>query len=202
MGKQWKQWQTLFSWAPKIIADSSCSYEIKRHLLLRRKAMANIDSILKSRDITLLINVRLVKAIVFPVVMYGCESWTINKAERRRMMVLNCGAEEDSWESLGLQRDQTSQSWRKSTLNIHWKDRWWSWSSNNLATWLNGKDPDAGKDWRQKEKGTTEDEIVGWHHQLNGHELEQTPGDSEGQGRLVCCSPWGHKESGTNELLN
>ena len=61
------------------------------------------------------------------------------------------------------------------------------------------KDPDAGKDGRQEEKGTTEDEMVGWHHQLNGHEFEQTPGDSEGQGSLVGCSPWGHKESDTTE---
>ena len=61
------------------------------------------------------------------------------------------------------------------------------------------KDPDAGKDGRQEEKGTTEDEMVGWHHQLNGHEFEQTPGDSEGQGSLVGCSPWGHKELDTTE---
>ena len=64
------------------------------------------------------------------------------------------------------------------------------------------KDPDAGKDGRQEEKGTTEDEMVGWHHQLNGHEFEQTPGDSEGQGSLVCCSPWNHKESDKMEQLN
>ena len=63
------------------------------------------------------------------------------------------------------------------------------------------KDPDAGKEWRQEEKGTTKDEMVGWHHWLNGHEFEQAPGDGEGQGSLFCCSPWGHKESGTIELL-
>ena len=66
---------------------------------------------------------------------------------------------------------------------------------------LIGKDPDAGKDWRQEEKGTTEDEIVGWHHQLNRHEFEQTPGGSEGQGSLGCCSPWGWKELNTTEWL-
>ena len=82
MGKQWKQWQTLFlGWCSKINADGVCSHEIKRHLLLRRRAMANLDSILKSRDITLPTKVRLVKVMVFPVVMYGCESWTIKKAE-------------------------------------------------------------------------------------------------------------------------
>ena len=67
---------------------------------------------------------------------------------------------------------------------------------------LIGKDLDAGKDWRQEEKGTTEDEMVGWHHWLNGHEFEQALGDGKGQGSLVCCSPWGHKESDTTEQLN
>ena len=107
MGKQWKQWQTLFFWAPKslqmvtaamnlkvetvrdfifwsskITADGDCSHEIKRHLLLGRKAMSKLDSILKSRDISFPTKVHLVKAMVFPVVMYGCESWTIKKAGR------------------------------------------------------------------------------------------------------------------------
>ena len=85
MGKQWKQWLTLFLGGSKITADSDCSHEIKRHLLLGRKIMTNLDSILKSRDITLPTKVRLIKAMVFPVVMYGCESWTIKKAERRRI---------------------------------------------------------------------------------------------------------------------
>ena len=80
----------------KITADGDCSHEIKRRLLLGRKVMTNLDSIFKSRDITLPTKVRLVKAMVFPVVMYGCESWTVKKAERRRMMLLNCGVGEDS----------------------------------------------------------------------------------------------------------
>ena len=80
----------------KITADGDCSHKIKRCLLLGRKAMTNLDSILKSRDITLLTNVCLGKAMVFPVVMYGCESWTIKKAECQRLMLLNCGAGEDS----------------------------------------------------------------------------------------------------------
>ena len=84
MGKHWKQWETLFWGGSKITADGDCSHEIKRHLLLGRKAMTNLDSILKSRDITLLTKVHLVKAMVFPVVMYGCESWTIKKAEHWR----------------------------------------------------------------------------------------------------------------------
>ena len=80
----------------KITADGDCSHEIKRHLLLRRKVMTNLDSIFKSRDITLLTKFRLVKALVFPVVVYGCESWTVKKAEHRRIDVLNCGVGEDS----------------------------------------------------------------------------------------------------------
>ena len=80
----------------KITADGDCSHEIKRCLILRRKVMTNLDSILKSRDITLPTKVRLVKAMVFPVVMYGCESWTVKKAERQRLMLLNCGVGEDS----------------------------------------------------------------------------------------------------------
>ena len=80
----------------KITADADCSQEIKRRLLLGRKVMTNLDSIFKSREITLPIKFRLVKAIVFPVVMYGCESWTVKKAECQRMMLLNCGVGEDS----------------------------------------------------------------------------------------------------------
>ena len=85
MGKQWKQWLTLFGGSSKITADGDCSHEIKRCLLLGRKIMTNLDSIFKSRDITLPTNVHLVKAMVFPVVMYGCESWTLKKAEHRRI---------------------------------------------------------------------------------------------------------------------
>ena len=83
MGKQWKQWLTIFL-GSKITADGDCSYEIKRHLLLGRKVMTNLDSILKSRDITLPTKVRLVKAVIFPVVMYGCEIWTVKKSEHQR----------------------------------------------------------------------------------------------------------------------
>ena len=99
----------------QITADGDCSHEIKRRLLLGRKVMTNLDSILKSRDITLVTKVHLFKAVVFPVVMYGCESWTI-KLSAEELMLLNCGVGEDSEESLGLQGD-----W-KSVLNIHWKD--------------------------------------------------------------------------------
>ena len=83
-------------WGSTITADGDCSHEIKRHLLLGRKSMTNLDSILKSRDITSPTKVRLVKAIVFPVVMYGCESWTIRKLSAEELMLLNCGVGEDS----------------------------------------------------------------------------------------------------------
>ena len=92
----------------KITADGDCSHEIKRRLLLGRKVMTNLDTIFKSRDNTLPTMVYLVKAMVFPVVIYGCESWTVKKAEHRRTDVLNCGVGEDSSESLGLQGDPTS----------------------------------------------------------------------------------------------
>ena len=121
-------------------------------------------------------------------------------------MLLNCGVGEDSWESLGLQGHPTSPSQRKSVLNIHWKDSCWSWNSNiwlpEVKSWLIWKDPDAGKDWRQEEKGMTEDEMVGWHHWLNWHEFEYTPRVGDGQGGLACCSPWGCKESDMTEWLN
>jgi len=104
----------------KITADGDCSREITRRLPFGRKAMRKLDSVLKSRDITLPTKISLVKAMVFPLVMYGCESWTIKKAECRRMVLLNCGVGEDSCESLGLQ-DQSSPSYRKSVLNTHWK---------------------------------------------------------------------------------
>ena len=103
----------------QITEDGDCSHEIKRCLLLRRKAMTNLGSILKGRDITLPVKVHLVKAMVFPVVMYGCERWTIRKAEHQRIDALNRGVGEDSRESLGLQGQPTSPSQRESVLNIH-----------------------------------------------------------------------------------
>ena len=107
--QQWKQWQTLF-WGLQNDCRWCCNHEIKRRLLLGRKVMTNLDSILKRRDITLPTKVCLIKAMVFPVVTYGCESWTIKKAELKELMLLNYGVGEDSWESLGLQGDPTSPS--------------------------------------------------------------------------------------------
>ena len=93
MGKQWKQCQTLFSWAQKSLQMVTAAMKLKG-LFLGRKVMTNLDSIFKSRDITLPTTVCLVKAMVFPVVMYGCENWTVKKAECRRLMLLNCGVED------------------------------------------------------------------------------------------------------------
>ena len=118
----------------KITADGDCSHEIKRRLLLGKKVMTNLDSILKSRDITLPTKGHLVKAMVFPVVMYGCESWTVKKLNAKELTLLSYGVGEVSWESLELQGDVTSPSWRRSVLGVHWKDWCWSWNSNTLTT--------------------------------------------------------------------
>ena len=108
-GKQWNL-RDLILGSSKITADDDCSHEIKRSLLLGRKTLTNLDSVLKSRDIALLTKVWIVKAMVFPVVMYGCEGWTIKKAECQRIDAFELFAREDSWESLGQERDQSSQS--------------------------------------------------------------------------------------------
>ena len=182
MGKQWKQWQTFFFFwggASKITADGYCSHGIKRSLLLGRKAMTYLDSILKSRDINLPTKVHLVKAMIFPVVMYGCEISIIRKAEHWRIdaFELSCWTVGVLVLRVPWTARRTNQSILiKVDLDIHWKDWCWSWSSNSLATcgknWLIGKDLDAGKDWRQKEKVG----IVGWHHQLHGCDFEQALG--------------------------
>ena len=188
----------------KVTAGGDWNHDIKRCLLIGRKAMTELNSILQSRDITLPTKVHLLKAMVFPVVVYGCESWTIKKAEyKKKLMLLKCGVGEDSWESLGLQGDPTSQSQRKSILNIHWKDWSSSWNSSTLATWCKElthvKRPWSWERLKQK-KGMTVDEMVGWHHRLN--EFEQALRVGNGQGTLPYSSPCGRKESDTTEQLN
>ena len=191
----------------KMTADGDCSHEIKRRLLLGRKAMTNLDRILKSRGITLPVKVHLVKAMFFLVVMYGCESWSIKKVEHWRINAFELWC----WRRLlrvpwTTRRSNQSiikeinQSWifigrtdAEAETSVLWPP--------DAKNWLNGKDPDAGKEWRWEEKGMPEDEMVGWHHQLDVHESEQAPGVGDGQGSLVCCSPWGHKESDTTEWL-
>ena len=149
---------TDFVWGgSKVTADGDCSNEIKRQLLLGRKAMTNLDSILKSRDITLPTKVHLVTAMVFPVVMYGCESWTIKKAESWRINAFELWC----WGRLlrvpWTARRSNQSILKKSVLNIHWKDWCWGWSSNTLATWCeeltHWKRPGCWKDWSQEEKG-------------------------------------------------
>ena len=128
------------------------------------------------------------------------------KLSAKELMFLNCGVGEDSWESLGLQEDPTGPFWRRPVLGIHWKDGCWGRNSSTLEfhvkSWLIGKDPDAGRDWGQEEKGTTEDEMAGWHHWLDGHEFGWTQGVGDRQGGLVCCDSWGHKELDMTEQLN
>ena len=192
----------------KITADGDCSHEIKRHLLLRRKVMTNLDTILKSRDITLLTKVHLVEGMVFPVVMYGCEYWTIKKAEPRRIDAFELWC----WRRLlrvpwTARRSNQSilkeinQSWvftGKTDVEVEAPILW----PPDAQSWLIGKDPDAGKDWGREEKGMTEDEMVGWHHRLDRHGFAWIPGVGDGQGGLVCCGSWGCKESDTTEWLN
>ena len=118
----------------KITAVGDCSHEIKRRLLLGRKAMTNLGSILKSRDMTLPTKVLLVKAMVFPVVMYGCESWTIKKAEYQRTDAFELWC----WRRLlrvPWTAGRSSQSILNAVLHIHWKDWCWGWNSNTLAIW-------------------------------------------------------------------
>ena len=180
MGKQGKQCQTLFLGDSKITADGDCSHEVKRHLLLGRKVMTNLDSIFKSRDIIFSTKVHLVKAIVFLVVMYRCESWTVKKAERqsidafelwfwrRLLRVLDC-------KEIQPVHSEGDQPWyfyggndAKAETPVLW--------APHAKSWLIGKDSDAGRDWGQEEKGMTEDEMAGWHHWLDGRESQWTPG--------------------------
>ena len=189
-----------------ITADGACSCEIKRRLHLGKKVMTNLDSILKSRDVTLPTKGHLVKAMVFPVVMYGCESWTIKTAERQiDVFELWC------WRRL-LRVPWTARRSNQSILKeispgcslevlmaeaetpILWPP--------DAKSWLIWKDTDAGKNWGQEEKGSTEDEMAGWHHQIDGRESKWTPGAGDGQGGLMCCNSWGRKESDTIEWLN
>ena len=175
-----------------------------RQLLPGRKVMTNLDSILKTKDIISPKKVHLVKAMIFPVIMFACESWDIKIAEHRRMNTFELWC----WRRLlrvpWTARRSNQSILKESVMNIHWKDWCWSWNSNTLATWCEERThlKRAGKGWSQEEKGMTEDEMVGWHDRLNGHEFGWTPGAGDGQGSLACCSPWGRKESEMTEQLN
>ena len=163
--------------------------------------MTNLDSILKSRDITLPTKVHIVKAMVFPVVMYRCESWTIKKAECRKIWCFRTVVLENTLESpLDCKEIKPVYPKGNHPLNIHWKVWCWSWNSNTLVIWckepVHLKRPDVRKDWAQEEKQATEDAMAGWHQQLDGQEFEQA------QGSLASCSSWGHRESDTTWRLN
>ena len=176
MGRQWKQCQTLFWGAPKSLQMGIVAMKLKDIYSLEGKLWPTLDSILKNRDITLPTKAHLIKAMAFPVVMYGC--------------VLDC---EDSWAlkngcfwTVVLEKTLESPLDCKEIQPVHPKgDQSWVFIGRTDAkaetpvlwplhakSWLIRKDPDAGRDWGQEEKGTTEDEMVGWHHWLDGHEFE------------------------------
>ena len=135
--------------------------------------------------------------MVFPVVMYECESWTIKKAGAfelwcwRRLLRVSWIARRSNQSIL----KENSPEYLLEGLMLKLKLQY-------FGHLMQRTDSDAGKDWRQEEKGTTEDEMVGWHHRLDGHESEQALGVGDGQGGLACCSPWGYKESHMTECLS
>ena len=178
----------------KITADGDCSHEIKRCFLLGRKAMTNLDSILKGRDITLPTKVYLVNTMVFPVVMYGCESQTIKKAEHqridtfklwcwRRLLRVPWTARRSNWSILKEINPEYSLERLMLKLKLqnfgHLMRRADSLEKTPVLGMIEGR-----------RKGTTEDEMVGWHLRLNGHEFEQALGDVRDK---EVCSPWGHR---------
>ena len=192
-------------WASKITADGDCSHEIKRRLLLGRKVMTNLDSIFKSRDIKF-----------------------SNKGPSSQGYGFSCGHVwmweldcEESWAptnwcfwTVVFEKTLESPLDYKEIQPVHSKgDQSWVFIGRTDAkaetpvlwpphakSWLIGKDSDAGRDWGKEEKGMTEDEMAGWHHWLDGHEFEWTPGVGDGQGGLACWNSWGHKESDMTEL--
>ena len=189
----------FISGGSEVTADGDCSHEIKRCLLLGRKAMTNLDSILKSRDITLPAKVHLVgfsSSHVWMWELFYKESWVPKNW---------C-----FW-TVVLEKTLESTLYSKEITPVHPKgDQSWIFIGRtdvetpilwppDVKSWLIRKDPDAGKHWGQEEKGMIEDEMVGWHHQLSGHEFEQVPGDGDGQESLACCSPRGRKQLNTTK---
>ena len=149
-------------------------------------------------EMKMLTKFHILKAILFPVVMYGCKSWTIKKAEYQRIDVFElwCWKRLLHCKEIQAVHPKGNQSWifiEKTDAEAETPVLW----SPDAKNWLIWNDPDAGKDWRQEEKGMTEDEMVGWHHWLKGHEFEQSLGVSGGQKSLVCSSSWGHRVNTT-----
>ena len=198
MGKQWKQWQTLFWGALKSLQMVTEAMKL-RCLLLGRKAMTNLDSVLKSRHITLPAKVYMVKAMIFPVVMWELDSkkgWMLKNWCPWTVTLANTLESPLDSKKIKPVNPKGSQPWiftGRTDVQAETPILW----PPDAKSWFIGKDPDAPKDWRHEEKGTTEDKIVEWRHWLNGHEFEKTQGDSDGQGSLVCCSSWGSKKSDT-----
>ena len=206
MGKQWKQWQTLFSWAPKSLwtvttavkLKGACSWkksydQHRQHIKKQRHYFANKGPSSQSYDFS--------SSHVWMWELEYKESWALKNwclwtaaLEKTLESPLDC-------KEIQLVHPHGDQSWvfigkpdAESETPILWPP--------DVKNWLIGKDPDAGRDWGQEEKGTTEHEMAGWHHWLDGRESQWTPGVGEGQGGLVYCSPWGHKELDTTEQLN
>ena len=185
-----------------------CSREIRKRLLLGRKAMTNLDSALKSKDINHFADKGLYSQ-GYDLSSSHVQMWELDHKAGRApknwcfwtvVLKKTCESPLDSKEIKPVNL-KVNQPWiligridAEAEEPILW--------SSDLKSWLIGKDPDSGKDWRQEEKGATEDEMVGWHHQRNGHEFEQAPGDGEGQGSLVCCSSCSRKELDMTEQLN
>ena len=172
--------------------------QIKRCLLLGRKARTKLDSVLKSRDITLPTKVRILKAMVFPVVMYGCESWIIKSSALKNWCFWTVVLEKTLKSPLDCKEikpvnPKGNQSWiflRRTDAETEAPVLW----PPDAKNWLIGNDPDAGKDWRHEEKGMTEDAMVGWHHQLNGHSLVM-------EREAWCAAVYGVRRDWATELM-
>ena len=193
MGKQWKQWQIWFSWAPKSLQMMTAAMKLKDALW--KKSYDQSRQHIKKQRHYFPTKAHLVKPMVFPVVMCGCESWTIKKAECwridafelwcwRRLLKVPWTARRSNQSS--LKEINSEYSLEGLMLKLETSILW----PPDAKNWLTGKDPDAGEDWRQEEKGMTEGEMVGRHQWLDGHEFEQAPGVGDGQGSLMCCSLW------------
>ena len=196
MANRWETVKTVVDFTflgSKITADGDCSHEIKRYLFLGRKVMTHLDSILKSRDITLPTKVRLVKAMVFFTShVWRWESWALqNWCFWTVVLEKTLESCLDSKESqlIHPKADQSGVFIGRTDVEAETPIFW----PPDEKSWLIWKDPDARKDWGQEKKGMTEDEMVEWHQQHNGHEFGWTPGVGDGQGGLACCGSWGCK---------
>ena len=206
MGKQWKQCQTIF-WGSKITADGDCSHEIKRHLLLGRKVMTNLDSILKSRDITLPTKFHLVKTMVFPVVMYGCESWTVKKSECQRI-----DAFELWWWRRLLRVPWTARISNQSILKeispgcsleglmVKLKLQYFGHLMGRVDSLE--KTLMLGGIWGKRRRGRQRMRWLDGITDSMDMSLSELQEFGDGQEGLTCCNSWGRKESDTTEQLN